>query len=50
MDLKLNIYDKKEITKTYTAETYDLMFGTVEDYEFMMKQIIKTIKIKGKNK
>ena len=31
MDLKLNIYDKKEITKTYTAETYDLMFGTVED-------------------
>lgn len=31
MDLKLNIYDKKEIVKTYTAETYDLMFGTVED-------------------
>ena len=31
MDLNFNIYDKKEITKTYTAETYDLMFGTVED-------------------
>lgn len=31
MDLKLNIYEKKKIAKTYTAETYDLMFGTVED-------------------
>lgn len=31
MELKLNIYDKKKIIKTYTAETYDLMFGTVED-------------------
>lgn len=31
MDLKLNIYEKKQIVKTYTAETYDLMFGTVED-------------------
>ena len=31
MELKLNIYKKKEIIKTYTAETYDLMFGTVED-------------------
>lgn len=31
MELKLNIYNKKEIAKTYTAETYDLMFGTVED-------------------
>lgn len=31
MDLKLNIYEKKKIIKTYTAETYDLMFGTVED-------------------
>lgn len=27
----LNIYDKKDIIKTYTADTYDLMFGTVED-------------------
>ncbi len=31
MELKLNIYEKKKIIKTYTAETYDLMFGTVED-------------------
>lgn len=32
--MKLNIYsaeDKKKIEKVYTAETYDLMFGTVED-------------------
>ncbi len=31
MELKLNIYNKKQVEKTYTAETYDLMFGTVED-------------------
>lgn len=31
MELKLNIYNKKQIKKSYTAETYDLMFGTVED-------------------
>lgn len=31
MDLKLNIYEKKNIVKTYPCETYDLMFGTVED-------------------
>ena len=31
--LKLNIYDKnkKDVVKTYTAEGYDLMLGTVED-------------------
>jgi len=34
--MKLNIYGKNEdgkkiIVKTYTAETYDLMFGTCED-------------------
>ena len=32
--LKLNIYDpknKNEIAKTYTAESYELMLGTVED-------------------
>lgn len=30
--LTLNIYrNKSEIEKTYTAESYDLMFGTVED-------------------
>lgn len=36
--MKLNIYEKKEIVKTYEAETYDLMFGTVED-------ILKLVKI-----
>lgn len=29
--MKLNIYDKKNCVKTYTADTYDLMFGTLED-------------------
>lgn len=29
--MTLNIYNKKEIIKTYTADTYNLMFGTVED-------------------
>ena len=29
--MKLNIYYKGKIEKTYTADTYDLMFGTVED-------------------
>ena len=29
--MKLNIYSKKKIAKTYEADTYDLMFGTVED-------------------
>ena len=29
--MKLNIYDKKQIVKTYEADTYDLMFGTLED-------------------
>lgn len=31
MELKLNVYKGKQIEKTYTAETYDLMFGTLED-------------------
>ena len=29
--MKLNIYNKKQIVKTYETNTYDLMFGTVED-------------------
>lgn len=29
--MKLNIYDRKNVVKTYTADSYDLMFGTVED-------------------
>ena len=31
MELKLNIYNGRKVEKTYIAETYDLMFGTVED-------------------
>lgn len=34
MELKLNIYSKTEkgkIEKTYTAEGYDLMLGTIDD-------------------
>lgn len=33
-NIKLNIYktgNKKEIEKTYTATSYELMFGTIED-------------------
>lgn len=32
-DLKLNIYDNsgRNIEKTYTAEEFDIMFGTIED-------------------
>ena len=29
--MKLHIYENKKIVKTYEAETYDLMWGTVED-------------------
>lgn len=32
MELKLNIYkNQREIEKTYTAQDYDVMYGTVED-------------------
>jgi hypothetical protein len=27
----LHIYEKKEVVKTYTADVYDIMFGTLED-------------------
>ena len=29
--MKLNIYEKKQIVKTYEADTYDIMFGVLED-------------------
>lgn len=33
MEIKLNIFgEDKQITKTYTAEGYDLMMGTIEDF------------------
>lgn len=31
MEIKLPIYEGKQVAKIYTAETYDIMFGTVED-------------------
>lgn len=31
MQLTLNIYEAGEVVKTYTANEFDLMFGTVED-------------------
>lgn len=29
--MKLNIYEKRKVVKTYEVDTYDLMFGTIED-------------------
>jgi len=31
MELKLNVYNKGTIEKTYITDTYDLMYGTIED-------------------
>lgn len=31
MELKLNIYGKGTVEKTYMTDTYDLMYGTIED-------------------
>lgn len=31
MELKLSIYNGKVIEKTYITDTYDLMYGTIED-------------------
>jgi len=33
----LNIYDKKQIVKTYEADAYDLMFGVLEDVAAVVK-------------
>ena len=30
-NMKLNVYEKKQIVKTYEVDTYDLMFGVIED-------------------
>ena len=44
MEMKLNIYEKKKIIKTYTAETYDLLFGTVEDLvDILELDTLKTV-------
>lgn len=31
MELKLKVYKNGEVEKEYTTDTYDLMFGTIED-------------------
>lgn len=31
MNLKLEIYDKKQIIKTYETDAYSLKYGTIED-------------------
>ncbi len=31
MKLKLNIYEKRKVVKTYEVDEYDLPFGFVED-------------------
>lgn len=35
--MKINIYKRNEIIKTYEAETYNLTFGTVEDFLELIK-------------
>lgn len=35
--MKINIYEKKKIVKTYEAEAYDLMFGVLEDVAAAVK-------------
>lgn len=35
--MKLNIYEKKEVIKTYETDAYDLMFGTLEDVANALK-------------
>ena len=35
--LKLNIYDHKRVVKTYTADTYEIPFGLVEDIADLIK-------------
>lgn len=37
MELKLNIYkNQQEVEKTYTADTYDLLFGTIDDFAHVL--------------
>lgn len=35
--MRLDIYDKKKIVKTYEADTYDLEFGILEDVADVVK-------------
>lgn len=45
--IKINIWkNQKEIEKTYTAETYDLMYGTLQDI-FAILDEVKDFKDEG---
>ena len=44
--MKINIYNKKEIIKTYEADTYNLTFGVVEDF----LELVKVDKLESMNK
>ena len=35
--MKLNVYEKKKVVKTYETDKYDLMFGTREEVADAMK-------------
>lgn len=35
--MKLNIYEKRKIVKTYEADAYDLPFGVIEDVADVIK-------------
>ena len=47
MELKLTIYKGKEIEKTYTAQDYNVMYGTVEDLLDLLDLDALTGKDKG---
>lgn len=32
MKFKLDIYEKKQVVKTYETDAYDLMYGTLDDF------------------
>lgn len=49
MNLSLNIYKGKEVEKTYTTDTYDLMYETLEDLLYAV-DVDKLEKISGGNK
>ena len=35
--MKLHVYEKRQIVKTYEADTYDLPFGVIEDVADVIK-------------
>lgn len=53
MDLKLNVYKKehgkKVVDKTYVADTYDIMLGTVEDLISLIDAELFSDSVSGKD-